>query len=195
MKSNEICEGEMFPILREVKETLEERARMYGAPEDSFDRISKMWAAYKGCDFSRNDVVIMMILLKVAREAFQHKRDNFVDIIGYAAHAGNFAKDEGTEFNEAFEEAAQEETVNLDDDDPATEVVINEPLKKVIEQMRQRESERRQREVPPWQPKTTREVMLWTQPYIGDPIYPPVMYSSNTGILDDIFKDLLSRHK
>jgi hypothetical protein len=154
-----------------------------------------MWAAYKGCDFSRNDVVIMMILLKVAREAFQHKRDNFVDIIGYAAHAGNFAKDEGTEFNELLRRRRRRKRLIL---------MTTTLLRKLLSTSRLRRSLNRcdnvrvnvgTREVPPWQPKTTREVMLWTQPYIGDPIYPPVMYSSNTGILDDIFKDLLIQHK
>ncbi len=99
-----------FPIIDEVKNTLEERAEMYGSPEDSFERIGKMWAAYRGEEYTPKDVAIMMILMKAAREAFQHKRDNFVDIIGYAAHAGNFsdnelkAEDEAT-FADAFKEA------------------------------------------------------------------------------------------
>lgn len=96
-----------FPIIDEVKNTLEERAEMYGSPEDSFERIGKMWAAYRGEEYTPKDVAIMMILMKVAREAFQHKRDNFVDIIGYAAHAGNFADNElkAEEFADALNEA------------------------------------------------------------------------------------------
>ena len=189
----------MFPIIDEVKETLEQRAKMYGAPEDSFDRIGKMWSAFKGCEFSRNDVVIMMILLKVAREAFQHKRDNFIDIIGYAAHAGNFASDERVQYDEAFKEAVQEETVNMDE--PDTEAAdhasdsikfIDDMLKRMCEQ-----TEREQRAQP--QIKRYGEP-IWVAPRRDYPLPPTYTMSAQDskaidGLIDALFTGLLGQHK
>lgn len=197
---NSVINKEMFPILTEVKETLEERARMYGAPEDSFDKISKMWGAYKGVEFSRNDVVIMMILLKVAREAFQHKRDNFIDIIGYAAHAGNFAKasenDESTQFKEAFAEAVQEETVNMDE--PDTEAADHaSDSAKFIEDMLKKAHEEANRQRP--RPNRYGEP-IWIAPRRDYPIPPTSTLSAQDSrvigdMVDALFEGLLDQHK
>lgn len=69
-----------------------ERANQYGDAENNFAVIADMWCAYlQGCgvniDFLEPaDVAAMMILLKVARIASGHaKDDNWVDIAGYAA--------------------------------------------------------------------------------------------------------------
>lgn len=66
-----------------------ERQSAYGSPEDSFSAIAGLWngyfAARRGChDLSAEDVANMMILLKVARNMRSCKRDNVVDVIGYA---------------------------------------------------------------------------------------------------------------
>lgn len=193
---NSIVSNEMFPILTEVKNTLEERARMYGAPEDSFDKISKMWGAYKGIEFSRNDVVIMMILLKVAREAFQHKRDNFIDIIGYAAHAGNFASDERVQYDEAFSEAVQEETVNMDE--PDTEAADHaSDSAKFIEDMLKKVHEEASRQKP--RPKRYGEP-IWIAPRRDYPIPPTRTLSAQDSkiigdMVDALFEGLLDQHK
>lgn len=189
---NSIVSNEMFPILTEVKNTLEERARMYGAPEDSFDKISKMWGAYKGIEFSRNDVVIMMILLKVAREAFQHKRDNFIDIIGYAAHAGNFASDERVQYDEAFSEAVQEETVNMDEPDAEAADHASDSAKFIEEMMK------KAREAKP-QIKRYGEP-IWIAPRRDYPIPPTRTLSAQDSkiignMVDALFEGLLDQHK
>lgn len=69
-----------------------ERQDQYGNPEDTFTKIAALWTAY----LYSNDpidmritpamVADMMCLLKIAREkGGKGKRDNCVDLIGYAA--------------------------------------------------------------------------------------------------------------
>ena len=75
-------------ILEEADKTIGERQDQYGNAEKSFAKIAGMWEEYLGVAIDENDVAMMMILLKVARQSNQHKRDNLVDICGYAALAG-----------------------------------------------------------------------------------------------------------
>lgn len=74
-----------------------DRNLMYGEPEDSFGLISQLWSGFLGIPVSENDVMDMMILLKVARNgrAKVRKRDTYVDIAGYAACAGAVVDQEG----------------------------------------------------------------------------------------------------
>lgn len=71
-----------------------EREQDYGTPEDSLSLIGKLWTAYMGITFTSNDVAMMMALLKVARIKNGDKADNFVDLTGYAACAGEIATKE-----------------------------------------------------------------------------------------------------
>ena len=78
------------------KEILDRAARIvggkdgqHGGTEDNFNRIARLWYAYKGVPFTSKDVAVMMILLKVARIASGHQNDdNWTDIAGYAACGG-----------------------------------------------------------------------------------------------------------
>lgn len=66
-----------------------ERNSAYGDPEDNFSKIASLWSSYTGHDYSAHDVAIMMILLKVARTGTgTGSMDNYTDIAGYAACAG-----------------------------------------------------------------------------------------------------------
>ena len=70
------------------------RQAEYGPVEDNFALIGDFWSIYMGGDveFTAQDVAIMMSLLKIARIATgQPKADNFVDLAGYAACAGEIA--------------------------------------------------------------------------------------------------------
>lgn len=71
-----------------------ERADNYGAVEDNFSRIAKLWTDYVGLDgfvFTATDVAAMMALLKIARiasstqDGTNPKMDNWIDLAGYAA--------------------------------------------------------------------------------------------------------------
>ena len=73
-----------------------DRQDTYGRPEDSFGAIADLWTAYLdiGRDITPVDVAQMMILLKVGRAKENPKhQDNWVDIAGYAACAGEIAAD------------------------------------------------------------------------------------------------------
>lgn len=60
-----------------------ERQDQYGCPEDSFELIAKYWQTYLNVSIKPHDVVMMMVLLKIAREQGQGKRDSIIDAIGY----------------------------------------------------------------------------------------------------------------
>lgn len=61
-----------------------DRAEAYGHPLPEARLIADLWSAYKGFEFAPEDYPAMMILVKMARERHKHKRDNLVDIAGYA---------------------------------------------------------------------------------------------------------------
>ena len=64
-----------------------QRDAQYGGPEDNFERIAKIWTVLFSYKFTREDVAMAMVAVKVARYAsgagFQP--DTWVDIAGYAA--------------------------------------------------------------------------------------------------------------
>ena len=70
----------------------QDRQDTHGRPEDSFGAIADLWMADKGVEFDPVDVAQMMILLKVGRAKENPKhQDNWVDMAGYAACAGEIA--------------------------------------------------------------------------------------------------------
>lgn len=64
-----------------------DRDRQYGHPEDAFRVIAEMWTSYLGSEITAGNVCDMMVLFKVARNSYKQKRDNLIDIAGYAACA------------------------------------------------------------------------------------------------------------
>lgn len=64
--------------------TASNRRNDYGGAFENHSRIAAIWSCIVPYSFSASDVALMMIGLKVAREAHKHKRDNLVDIAGYA---------------------------------------------------------------------------------------------------------------
>lgn len=71
-----------------------DRQDQYGKPEDSFGAIADLWTAYLdiGREITPVDVAQMMILLKIGRAKENPKHtDNWVDMAGYAACAGEIA--------------------------------------------------------------------------------------------------------
>jgi hypothetical protein len=101
-------------VLRDALNVINgERQDQYGAPEDSFALIAEYWEVYirnallrmsqeRGIElqdvlfeeFIRDDdVAFLMTLFKIARENFQHKKDNLVDAAGYLGIAGDMYED------------------------------------------------------------------------------------------------------
>lgn len=95
-------------ILREAESmVLGDRQDDYGTPENNFERIANLWNSYLDTRLDGRlgavDVAAMMALLKIARIASGHgKRDNWVDLAGYAACGGEIQsmKDYTTKLNQ-----------------------------------------------------------------------------------------------
>lgn len=88
-------------ILDEAKRiTAGTRQNDYGHPRDDFARTATMWTGIltsklrPGAEISAIDVPLCMIAVKLARQVHRHKRDNLVDIAGYARTAAMIAGDE-----------------------------------------------------------------------------------------------------
>lgn len=62
-----------------------DRHDAYGHPYDDFARTGKIWAAILGLDeVTPEQVALCQIAIKISRQCNQPKRDNAVDIAGYA---------------------------------------------------------------------------------------------------------------
>lgn len=62
-----------------------DRGLAYGHPLDDMTRTGRMWAAILGLpEVTAEQVAECMIALKISRQVNRHKRDNLVDICGYA---------------------------------------------------------------------------------------------------------------
>ena len=61
-----------------------DRGKNYGHPIVDFSRTARLWTALKYVEFSASDVAKFMIAVKLSRETNRPKRDNRVDIAGYA---------------------------------------------------------------------------------------------------------------
>ena len=73
-------------ILEEAKRLVHgPRQAHYGHPLDDFGRTAKIWEAILGCHVEPEQVALCMIGVKLSRETNKPKRDNVVDLAGYAA--------------------------------------------------------------------------------------------------------------
>lgn len=81
----EVMYQEEVDILEEaLRITKGDRNASYGPPDQDFQRTAQMWSAIKGVPFEAREVAMFMVALKLSRETHQRKRDNWVDIAGYA---------------------------------------------------------------------------------------------------------------
>jgi len=72
-------------VLDEAKRlTSGERNNSYGPPNQDFAKTATMWRVILGVDVEPKDVALCMIALKLSRATWAAKRDNWVDIAGYA---------------------------------------------------------------------------------------------------------------
>jgi hypothetical protein len=56
----------------------------YGHPLDDYIRTAKIWSAILGIEITAEQAMLCMIGVKLSRQCHRPKRDNLVDICGYA---------------------------------------------------------------------------------------------------------------
>lgn len=83
-----------FKLLDDTKAILETRRKQYGPPNKEFEEVALMWSVLAGADITAEQVGLMMIALKMIRHKNNYKRDNVVDIAGYAQCLDDLHKDE-----------------------------------------------------------------------------------------------------
>jgi len=88
-------------LLDAAKTITGERQDQYVNPEDSFKGIAKRWSHYLQKEITSFDVAIMMIEFKLERECSSHKRDNLLDICGYASIADSINQQGTFTFNQS----------------------------------------------------------------------------------------------
>ena len=72
-------------ILSEAEEIVNgSRQSDYGDARESFSRIATIASVMTGKELSPEDCCAVMMAVKLVRESFNHKRDNLVDLCGYA---------------------------------------------------------------------------------------------------------------
>lgn len=70
------------------------RRATYGTPKDNHARTAALWSAYLGCPITPRQVCLLNALQKISRDAHAPKRDNLVDLAGYAANADLLTHDD-----------------------------------------------------------------------------------------------------
>lgn len=72
-------------ILQEANEIVNgSRHTDYGSATESFDKISQIASVLSRKELSPKDCAVVMMAVKLVRESYKHKRDNLVDLCGYA---------------------------------------------------------------------------------------------------------------
>lgn len=81
-------------ILEEAKRLVHgDRGEDYGHPAEDFERVGKIWGAILGIDpVPARLVALCLVGLKLSRQSNKPKRDNLVDIAGYAETASMIAE-------------------------------------------------------------------------------------------------------
>ena len=91
-------------FLDEAKNALFDRGRAYGHPAVNHQRIANLWSTYLEYPVKAEDVAICMALVKIARliETKNHE-DSYLDLVAYAAIAGELATMDWEDFNASLE--------------------------------------------------------------------------------------------
>lgn len=81
-------------ILKEAAEIVYgPRRKDYGTPSENHGRTAALWTAYLGVPITARQVCALNILQKLSRDANMPKRDNMVDVAGYAENADLVGRD------------------------------------------------------------------------------------------------------
>ena len=81
----DIVEENKQSILSEAEEIVNgSRHSDYGDAKESFSRIATIASMMTGKELAPEDCCAVLMAVKLVRESFAHKRDNLVDLCGYA---------------------------------------------------------------------------------------------------------------
>ena len=81
----DIVEENKQSILSEAEEIVNgSRHSDYGDAKESFSRVATIANVMTGKELSPEDCCAVLMAVKLVRESFKHKRDNLVDLCGYA---------------------------------------------------------------------------------------------------------------
>ena len=69
-----------------------DRNDSYGHPADDYSRTAQIWSALLGFEVTPAQAALCMIGLKLSREVHKPKRDNLVDLHGYALVYGRILR-------------------------------------------------------------------------------------------------------
>lgn len=73
-------------VLQEADQLINgDRQADYGPPEIDYARTVAIFNAMTGLSLTTEQGIQFMMSVKLAREGWKHKRDNLVDLCGYAA--------------------------------------------------------------------------------------------------------------
>jgi hypothetical protein len=71
-----------------VSEVRSSRESDYGSPAENMEIQLRIFHAYfqhkPASEFTRQDMAMIGIIIKLARQSFKHKEDNLIDIAGWA---------------------------------------------------------------------------------------------------------------
>ncbi len=143
-----------------------DRNDSYGRPIDDFSRTAVMWSAILKTRVTAEQVAMCMIAVKLSRECNKPKRDNTVDVCGYAKCLDQVNVDRAQRLKDGW--TFDEFTGVWTKPNPAFD------LAKIL-----RDSQ--PVDVAPVMPLDWDKTPVWPgsnlQPYIGDPLN-PVIYTS-----------------
>ena len=84
-KVENVNEDSKQSILDEAKAIVEgSRQSDYGDARESFSRVATIASVMTGKELAPEDCCAVLMAVKLVRESFNHKRDNLVDLCGYA---------------------------------------------------------------------------------------------------------------
>ena len=97
MTAEELREFKAGTVLQEAERLVHgERGAFYGHPIDDYTRTGRIWGAILGIpDIDPRICTLMMAAVKISREVNHPKRDNRVDLAGYAECCDMVAKRQG----------------------------------------------------------------------------------------------------
>jgi hypothetical protein len=93
-EGEKVGEGEKVETVLEEAQRLiyGDREKAYGNPRTSGHRLAAIWSAILtdklDAPITAEEAMLMLVGLKISREIGEHRRDNIIDIAGYAGVLG-----------------------------------------------------------------------------------------------------------